>query len=77
MQKTYSTEQAAKLAGVHRTTLQRWLTAGQVNASVNVPMAGITLHRWTQGDVAKLKMFAAKNKWQEFGRGRGRPLKGK
>lgn len=69
----YSTEQAAKLAGVHRTTLQRWLTAGQVKASVNVPMAGITLHRWTEADVDRLKAFAAKNKWQEFGAGRGRP----
>ena len=75
MQTTYSTEEAAKLAGVHRTTLQRWLTAGQVKASVNVPMAGITLHRWTGTDIAKLKAFAAKNKWQAFGRGRGRPSK--
>ena len=75
MQKTYSTEQAARLAGLHRTTLQRWLTAGHVKASVNVPMAGITLHRWTDTDIANLKAFAVKNKWQEFGAGRGRPSK--
>lgn len=55
--KTYSTQQAARKAGIHVVTLRRWLAAGEFRPSVAVPMAGRTLWRWTSADVEKLKRY--------------------
>jgi transposase len=62
--KTYSTLQAAKRAGIHRATLIRWLQDGNVKASTEVPLAGGNiLRRWTDADIDKLKSYKAENYW--------------
>ncbi len=60
--KTYSTDQVAKLAGVHRATLYRWLDAGVVSASVEMPIGGNrTIRRWSLTDLQRLKRYVREN----------------
>lgn len=57
-EKTYSTDQAAKKAKIHRTTLIRWLQEGWVKPTTEVPLAGGNiLRRWSEADVEKLKKY--------------------
>jgi hypothetical protein len=54
--KNYSTAQAAKLIGIHRITLQRWLSKALVRPSIAIPMAKHqTLWRWTLADIERAK----------------------
>ena len=71
--KTYSTRQAAQLAGIHWVTLHRWLAAGKVRASRSLPSNGGTLWRWTDADVKKVKKYKAAHYWE----GRGQKKKKK
>ena len=72
--RTYSTEEAAKLVGVHRVTLQGWLSEGKVRPSQGVPMkGGRTLWRWTRADVKKLREYKAAH----YRKGRGRKRRGR
>lgn len=71
---TYSTKDAAKLAGISWITLRRWLAASKVRPSVTIPTEGRNFYRWTRADVSKLRTF----KRQHFGKGKGRkPQKGR
>ena len=70
--KTYSTLQAAKKAGVHRATLIRWIQAGRAKASKEVVMpGGNTLRWWTDADIEKLKAHKEQHYW-EMPEGKGR-----
>jgi predicted site-specific integrase-resolvase len=71
--RTYSTEDMARGLGIHRVTLQRWLSAGKVRASLSMPMRGRTLWRWTDRDVERVRKFKAAN----YRKGRGRKKKPK
>ncbi|MGD0921686.1 MAG: helix-turn-helix domain-containing protein [Terriglobia bacterium] len=71
--RTYSTEQVAKALGIHRVTLQRWLSGGKVKASLSMPMSGRTLWRWTDRDVERVRKYKAAN----YRKGRGRKKKPK
>ena len=72
--KTYSTKQVAKLAGIHRITLYKWMAAGKVRASESIRMNGHRLWRWTDADVERIREYKLKN----YRKGRGRkPKKGK
>ncbi len=70
--KTYSTKQAAKLAGVHWVTLHRWITAGKVRPPQAIPMNGGKLWRWTDRAVERVRKYKAANYWK--GRGRKKKL---
>jgi hypothetical protein len=59
------------IRNVHRFTLQRWLTAGQVSASIAIPMKGRTLWRWTDADLKQVLRFKTAN----YCKGRGRKRK--
>ena len=62
--RTYSTLQAAKKAGIHRATLIRWLQEGRVTTETAVPMAGGNIfRRWTDAEIEKLKEYKAENYW--------------
>lgn len=62
--KTYSTLQAAKKAGIHRATLIRWLQDGRVKASTEIPLAGGNiLRRFTDADIEKLKGYKDEHYW--------------
>ena len=65
--RTYSTAQVAELVGIHRVTLQAWLSAGKVRASRSMRMIGRTLRRWTDTDVKRVKKYKAAHYWE--GRG--------
>ncbi len=65
--KTYSTVQVAELVGIHRVTLQIWLSAGKVRASHSMRMNGGTRGRWTDADVKKVKKYKAAHYYE--GRG--------
>jgi predicted site-specific integrase-resolvase len=72
--KTYSTQQAAKKAGIHWVTLHRWLAARKIRPAIAVPMdGGRTLWRWTEKDIVKL----GKVKEATYRKGRGRKPKGR
>jgi excisionase family DNA binding protein len=60
--RTFSTQQAARLIGVHWVTLRRWLAEGKIRPSIAVPMEGRTLWRWTKADVERARRFKATQK---------------
>ena len=64
-QKTYSTLEAAKKAGIHRATLIRWLQEGHVKSSTEVPLAGgNVLRRFTDEDIEKIKLYRNAHYWE-------------
>jgi len=67
----HSTKQAAKLAGIHYITLQRWVTNGKVRPSQRIQQNGFTLWRWTDADVERVKKY----KIGHYRKGRGRKPK--
>jgi len=71
--KTYSTKQAAKMAGISWITLRRWLAAGGIRPSQAVPYDGRTLWRWADRDVDRLRKYKQEN----YRKGRGRKPKPK
>ena len=63
MQKTYSTQQAARRMGVSFRTLNRWLAHGLIRASQQLPYGGgRILWRWTEADIAKGRKVKAAQK---------------
>jgi predicted site-specific integrase-resolvase len=65
---TMSTKQVAKLVGIHWMTLYRWLAQGKVRPSIAIKLKGSVLHRWTAGDVDRVRKYKQKN----YRKGRGR-----
>src|SRR5215470_3369029 len=66
--RTYSTRQAAQMAGVHWVTLRRWLASGRIRSTQAVPYIGRTLWRWTDADIERVKKYKQEN----YRKGRGR-----
>ena len=63
MQKTYSTEVAARKIGVSFRTLNRWLSLGKIQPSIAIPFKdGRNLWRWSDADIAKAKKVKAAQK---------------
>jgi predicted site-specific integrase-resolvase len=71
--RTYSTKQAAKMAGIHSITLHRWLSAGKVRPSQKIAMSKAKLWRWTDTDVERVRKYKQEN----YRKGRGRKPKSK
>lgn len=60
MPKTYSTEVAARKAGVSFRTLNRWLNDKKIRPSMAIPFSdGRMLWRWNDADIAKVRAFKA------------------
>lgn len=71
--KDYSTAQAAKAVGLHRVTLQNWLAEREdcPRASIEIPLSGgLTLRRWSEEDIAKLRRYVREHKAENVGRPR-------
>jgi len=66
--KTYSTSEAARLIGVNRVTLQRWLIAGKVKEPRKVRAGGVEARIWTDRDLERVQRY--KQKHYREGRGR-------
>jgi excisionase family DNA binding protein len=67
----YTTRQAAKIVGVHRVTLQNWITDGNVPAPKVQNIGGGSMRLWSKHDVAKARK-AIKKKPLQLGRPRSR-----
>ncbi len=66
--KHYSTVQAAKLLGVGRDSLYRWMRAGKIKGTRVVALGGVRIRLWTERDLEQVRKFMEKNYWK--GRGR-------
>lgn len=73
MQKTYSTVEAAKLIGIDRVTLQRWLISGKVKEPKKVAAGSVQIRVWTDPDVERVRKYKQEN----YRKGRGRKPKPK
>ena len=61
-EKTFGTDTVAKMIGVDRATFYRWLATGKLKATYEMPMGdGLTIRRWTSGDVQRLREYKKKN----------------
>jgi len=51
----YSISEAARLLGIHRATLHRWIDRGAVPEPISEDIAGSKLRYWTEAGFARLK----------------------
>jgi excisionase family DNA binding protein len=72
--KAYSISQAARLLGVDRRTLQRWVREKRIPVPTTQVVAGVRLRFWTEQDMAQLKEYKAARYW---GKGKSRSRKKK
>lgn len=66
--KTYSTGEVARLAGVHKNTLFRWLNAGSIPEPRRGRFVGRNFRIWTPRDIERVKKYKAAH----YRKGRGR-----
>jgi hypothetical protein len=64
----FSISETARLLGVHRGTIRRWITAGFIPQPIAEDRAGARLRYWNQDGFAKVKEYKDKH----FGEGQGR-----
>lgn len=64
----YSTAQVARLIGVDKQTLLRWMYAGKLSEPRRSEVAGLVVRVWTERDLARARKF----KEQNYRKGRGR-----
>ena len=55
----YSISEAARLLGIHRATLHRWIEKGVVPEPATQRIAGSQIRYWTDEGFAKLKQYKA------------------
>ncbi|MGC2332781.1 MAG: MerR family DNA-binding transcriptional regulator [Candidatus Acidiferrales bacterium] len=55
----YSISEAARLLGIHRATLHRWIDKGVVPEPISAKIAGSVLRYWAEDGFAKLKDYKA------------------
>ena len=67
----YSTVEVARIIGVDKTTLLRWLYAGRLTEPRHISYAGQDLRIWTENDLNKAQRY----KEQNYRKGRGRKKK--
>jgi predicted DNA-binding transcriptional regulator AlpA len=72
--KKYSVAEAAKLAGVSRTSAYRWIQHKVVPPPLTEVIAGVTVTYWTDKEVADLQAYKASRYW---GKGKRKDRRGK
>lgn len=55
--KTYSTVKVAKMLGVGRDTLYRWMRSGKIRGSRVARFGDVKLRLWTESDVARIREY--------------------
>ncbi len=68
MKKSYSTSQVARMIGVHKLTLIRWLVSGKLAEPKRIGNGGIQARIWTNRDVERVRKYKDEN----YRKGRGR-----
>ena len=61
--KTYSVSEAARLLGVDRRTLQRWVQNHRIPTPTARIVAGALVKSWTEEEMLKLKEHKATSYW--------------
>lgn len=64
----YSTVEIARLVGIDKTTLLRWLYAGTITEPRHRQFAGQDVRVWSKRDLQRVKKYKAEN----YRKGRGR-----
>ncbi len=59
MEQTYSTAQVAKVIGVSKKTLLRWLYAGKIPEPKTQTFGGVESRVWTDSDLSHAKEYRA------------------
>jgi excisionase family DNA binding protein len=55
----FSISEAARLLGIHRATLHRWIEKRTVPEPITQEIAGSQIRYWTEDGFAKLKQYKA------------------
>ncbi|HZO98666.1 MAG TPA: helix-turn-helix domain-containing protein [Terriglobia bacterium] len=63
-----STEEVCRLVGIHRATLERWLSSGRLQRPQTISIGARVFRYWMQRDVERVRKF--KEKFYRKGRGR-------
>lgn len=71
--KNYSTLQVARMIGIHKVTLQRWLLSGKVPEPRRISNGGVDARVWTDRDLERVRKYKQEN----YRKGRGRKAKPK
>jgi DNA-binding transcriptional MerR regulator len=71
--KEYSTAQVARMIGVHKVTLQRWLLEGKMKEPRKVRVGNVDARIWTDRDVERVRQYKQEN----YRKGRGRKPRAK
>jgi predicted site-specific integrase-resolvase len=58
--KLYTLKQAARLSGIHRVTLQRWISSGKAKPSYTVDLEDKVLYLFTPTAVKRLRRLKKK-----------------
>jgi hypothetical protein len=69
----YSTAVVARMIGVHKVTLVRWLLAGRLAEPRRSSFGGQVLRLWSERDLARAKAFKDANYRLATVKGRGVP----
>jgi hypothetical protein len=64
----FSISETARLLGIHRGTIRRWIKSGLIPQPISEDMAGARLRYWSKNAFAKVKEYRDKH----FGEGRGK-----
>ena len=68
MGEKFSISETARLLGIHRGTIRRWINKGLIPQPIAEDTAGARLRYWNRNGFAKVKEYRAKH----FGDGQGR-----
>jgi excisionase family DNA binding protein len=68
-----STQDVARKVGIHRVTLERWLSSGELKTPKTIRFGKNEFRNWTPADVERVKRF----KMENYRKGRGRKPKPK
>ena len=68
-----STTEICHLAGIHKSTLERWLASGRLRPPQPIKIGGKVFRNWTERDVERVRKFKEKF----YCKGRGRKPKSK
>ncbi len=69
----FSTREVATLVGVHKATLEKWLSKQKVRAPRTVQVGAKEYRLWTERDVERVRQY--KEKFYRKGRGRKKKAK--
>jgi excisionase family DNA binding protein len=73
--KTYTTGQVARLVGVGRDTIYRWLHSKAIRASQTATLGTMKVMLWTERDVAAIREYMKQRPYKGRGRKKGKKLK--